>query len=134
MAVDSGYGAVVGYFLATNPTSFSPKYCQASISWRDEETRSTYDEIIRNNDYLYADQMGVLFEYHGTEVASMLFREYEKDYRGRLSITLVMKDPIDNVRSRGFVLKSGYDEICEILFAKYGSIDNFKGSLFVKQL
>ena len=133
-AFDPRQESYVGYLLATNPNYFSPKYNGAKVWWNSKDIRAVYEPIIKNNDYVYLDQLGLFFDHHGTGVASRMMDEFEKVNRGKTVITLIMSEPIDNIRSRAFILKHGYETVCEILFPKYGTIENFRGHLFVKEL
>lgn len=134
LAYDKEKTKIIGYIIASQAKHFYSKYQTADIRWRNKKYQTAYESVIFNNEYVYLDQIGVLFDYQKTGASYSLNNRFEEYYNGYTIITLIISEPIDNIRSKKFFLKNGYEIICDIHFPKYGTINNFKGILLCKRL
>lgn len=123
-----------GYLLATHPDSFLPKFHDANVSWSSERQRDHLEPILNSKDFLYLDQIGVRFRYIGTPTAHKMLKLFEQQNPGRNVITLIMTDPVNNIRSIRFFERNGYKVFSNIHFVKYGMISNFMGVLLHKKI
>jgi len=125
-------GRPLGYILVSPSKLFSQKLKKAKSEWKPLSERRKLDSAIWNNNFIYLDQVGVLFEYHKSGLAYDLLKTLEADNVGKMIVTLIMDKPIDNVRSKQFFARNGYKIFCTVLFSQYGTIKNFEGSLLYK--
>jgi GNAT superfamily N-acetyltransferase len=123
----------VGYLLARDPKPDDNKLDTATRDWVDDTTRGRYERILDRKEYVYLDQVGMLWNHHGNGAAAQLLTSFEENFEGRDIVTLVMLKPITNKRSRAFFTKMGYTEACHLSFMeRVSGIENKVSAVFVK--
>lgn len=125
---------LMGYILLTPSEMFFPKFVDARVDWEESIDFDFYQKKIMHNEYVYLDQIGVVWDRQQTGLSDILLQNVERMYGDQSIITLIMTSPIDNVRSRNFFAKNGYQKICDIAFDRYGTIKNFQGILLHKKV